>query len=151
METSPESKSPKRFSPLVFRYFLLLFLVSLLLLGHLLWPFFAILILSFLLSGLFQPVFKSLQTRFKFSQQFSSLVTCFLIVIVVFVPLMIFVIALSREALGLYPVIKGKNLALMLQQLLEAYNFHHVWPTLHPHEKLHQMKVFLEPPHLYLL
>jgi predicted PurR-regulated permease PerM len=119
METSPESKSPKRFSPLVFRYFLLLFLVSFLLLGHLLWPFFAILILSFLLSGLFQPVFKSLQTRFKFSQQFSSLVTCFLIVIVVFVPLMIFVIALSREALGLYPVIKGKNLALMLQQLLE--------------------------------
>ncbi len=55
----------------------------------------------------------------KFSQQFSSLATCFLIVIVVFVPLMIFVIALSKEALGIYPLIKGKNLAFMLQQLLE--------------------------------
>jgi predicted PurR-regulated permease PerM len=32
---------------------------------------------------------------------------------------MIFVIALSKEVLGIYPLIKGKNLALMLQQLLE--------------------------------
>ena len=119
MENKPASKSPKTFSPLVFRYFLLLFLVSFLLLGHILWPFFSILILSFLLSELFQPVFKFFHLRLKFSQQFSSLVTCFLIVIVVFVPLMIFVVALSKEVLGLYPLIKGKNLALMLQQLLE--------------------------------
>ena len=33
---------------------------------------------------------------------------------------MIFVIALSKEVLGIYPLIKGKNLALMLQQLLEG-------------------------------
>ena len=119
MENKSATKSPKTFSPLVFRYFLLLFLVSFLLLGRLLWPFFSILILSFLLSGLFQPVFKLFHSRFKFSQQFSSLVTCFLIVILVFVPLMIFVVALSKEVLGVYPLIKGKNLALMLQQLLE--------------------------------
>jgi len=119
MENKPATKSPKTFSPLVFRYFLLLFLVSFLLLGRLLWPFFSILILSFLLSGLFQPVFKLFHSRFKFSQQFSSLVTCFLIVILVFVPLMIFVVALSKEVMGIYPLIKGKNLALMLQQLLE--------------------------------
>jgi predicted PurR-regulated permease PerM len=119
METQPEIKPKKPFSPLVFRYFLLLFLVSFLLLGRLLWPFFSILILSFLLAGLFQPVFKFLHARLKFSEQFSSLVTCFLIVVVVFVPLMIFVIALSKEVLGIYPMIKGKNLALMMQQLLE--------------------------------
>ena len=119
METKPTTTSPKKFSPLVFRYFLLLFLVSFLLLGRLFWPFFSILILSFLLSGLFQPVFKFFHSRFKFSEQFSSLVTCFLIVILVFVPLMIFVAALSKEVLGLYPLIKGKNLALILQQLLE--------------------------------
>jgi predicted PurR-regulated permease PerM len=119
MENEPVSTSKKPFSPLVFRYFLLLFLVSFLLLGRLLWPFFSILILSFLLSGLFQPVFKFFHLRFKFSEQFSSFVTCFLIVILVFVPLMIFVIALSKEVLGIYPLIKGKNLALMLQQLLE--------------------------------
>jgi predicted PurR-regulated permease PerM len=118
MENEPVSTSKKTFSPLVFRYFLLLFLVSFLLLGRLFWPFFSILILSFLLSGLFQPVFKFFTLRFKFSEQFSSLVTCFLIVILVFVPLMIFVIALSKEVLGIYPLIKGKNLALMLQQLL---------------------------------
>jgi predicted PurR-regulated permease PerM len=37
----------------------------------------------------------------------------------VFVPLTIFVVALTKEVLGLYPLIKGKNLALMLQQFLE--------------------------------
>ena len=47
------------------------------------------------------------------------MVTCLLIIVVVFVPLMIFVIALSKEVLGIYPLIKGKNLALMMQQLLE--------------------------------
>ena len=119
METQPETKPQKPFSPLVFRYFLLLFLVSFLLFGRLLWPFFSILILSFLLAGLFQPVFRFFHGRLKFSGQFSSLVTCLLIIVVVFVPLMIFVIALSKEVLGIYPLIKGKNLALMMQQLLE--------------------------------
>ena len=119
MEKQPETKPRKPFSPLVFRYFLLLFMVSFLLFGKILWPFFSILILSFLLAGLFQPVFKLFNERLKFSAQFSSLVTCGLIVIVVFVPLMIFVLALSKELLGLYPLIKGKNLALMMQLLLE--------------------------------
>jgi predicted PurR-regulated permease PerM len=119
MESHSETKPQKHFSPLVFRYFLVLFLVSFLLLGRLLWPFFSILILSFLLSGLFQPVFRFLHVRLRFSEQFSSLVTCLLIVIVVFVPLMIFAVAVSKEVLGFYPVIKGKNLTLMLQQLLE--------------------------------
>jgi predicted PurR-regulated permease PerM len=119
MDTQADAEPKKPFSPLVFRYFLLLFLVSFLLLGRLLWPFFSILILSFLLAGLFQPVFRLLHDRFKFSGQFSSLVTCGLIVIVVFVPLTLFVLALSRELLGLYPLIKGKNLAFMMQQLLE--------------------------------
>jgi predicted PurR-regulated permease PerM len=119
METQPEKEPRKPFSPLVFRYFLLLFLVSFLLLGRLLWPFFSILIISFLLTGLFQPVFRFFHERLRFSGQFSSLVTCWLIVLVVFVPLMIFVLALSKEVLGLYPLIKGKNLALLMQQLLE--------------------------------
>jgi len=119
METQPETKPKKPFSPLVFRYFLLLFLVSFLLLGRLFWPFFSILILSFLLTGLFQPVFRFFNERLKFSGQFSSLVTCCLIIVVVFVPLMIFVIALSKEVLGIYPLIKDKNLALLMQKLLE--------------------------------
>lgn len=118
MVPQTESKPKKSFSPLVFRYFLLLFMVSFLLLGRLLWPFFSILIISFLLSGLFQPVFRFLHEKLKFSQQFSSLFTCILIIVVVFLPLMAFVIALSKEVLGFYPLIKGKNLSLMLQQLL---------------------------------
>lgn len=119
METQPETKPRKPFSPLVFRYFLLLFLVSFLLLGQILWPFFSILILSFLLAGLFQPVFKTLHEKLKFSKQFSSLVTCCLIIVVVFVPLMLFALALSKEVLGIYPLIKGKNMALLMQELLQ--------------------------------
>ena len=101
MEKQPEVKPRKPFSPLIFRYFLLLFLVSFLLLGRILWPFFSILIISFLLSGLFQPVFSFLHERLRFSEQFSSLITCLFIVVVVFVPLMFFVLALSKEVLGL--------------------------------------------------
>ncbi len=119
MEPQPDTRRKKPFSPLVFRYFLLLFLVSFLLFGRILWPFFSILVLSFLLTGLFQPVFDFFNERLRFSGQFSSLVTCCLIVLVVFVPLMVFVVALSREAVGFYPLIKGKNLALILQHLLE--------------------------------
>jgi predicted PurR-regulated permease PerM len=119
METKSDNSNEKPFSPLVFRYFLLLFLVSFLLLGRLLWPFFAILILSFLLAGLFQPVYGFFHNKLKFSTQFSSLITCCIIIVLVFVPLMFFVGALSTEVLGLYPLIKGKNLALLMQQLFE--------------------------------
>jgi predicted PurR-regulated permease PerM len=119
METNSKTTPQKTFSPLIFRYFLLLFMVSFLLLGRLFWPFFSILILSFLLAGLFQPFYGFFHHKLKFSPQFSSLITCGLIIVLVFVPLMFFVGALTKEVLGLYPLIKGKNLALFMQQLLE--------------------------------
>ena len=43
-------------TPIALKYFLALFLLSLLLVGRLFWPFLPILILSFLLAGLFQPI-----------------------------------------------------------------------------------------------
>ncbi len=103
-------------SQMVLKYFLLLFVLSILLMGRLLWPFLSILVLSFLLAEIFQPVY-NLLTR-KFSPAFSSLTTCILIVILVFVPLMVFVGALSKEAFNLYQMGRTANLGVTLKTML---------------------------------
>jgi len=105
-------------NPLVFRYFIVLFLLSGLLVVRLLWPFLAILIFSFLLTGIFQPVHAFLNR--KLSTGMSSLLTCLLIVLVVFVPLTFFIVALSNEALDLYKFVKGANINLKLRELLQG-------------------------------
>ncbi len=103
---------------MILKYFLLLFLVSIVLLGRLLWPFLAIIILSFLLASLFQPVYIFINK--KYSASLSSFLTCVLIVAVVFVPLMFFVGALSKEAYDLYNLGKTTNLGLKLKELLNG-------------------------------
>jgi predicted PurR-regulated permease PerM len=108
--------TPQKPSRMVLQYFLLLFLLSTLLVGHLLWPFLSILVLSFLLAGIFQPVYLFMTRRF--SPGFSSLVTCIFVVFLVFLPLMFFVAALSSEALNLYHLSKGTDINQMLQNLL---------------------------------
>jgi predicted PurR-regulated permease PerM len=106
----------QRPSQMVLKYFLLLFLLSILLMGRLLWPFFSILVLSFLLAGIFQPVYAFINRRF--SPGFSSFITCLLIIVLVFVPLMIFVGALSQEAYNLYQMGKTANLGASLKTML---------------------------------
>ncbi len=98
-------------------YIVVLFLVTLLLLGRLLWPFLSILVLAFLLAGIFQPVY----TFFRrwLSPNVASLVTCVLIVLVVFVPLTFFVASLSSEAYGLYQSGKNVNLGVKLKELMQ--------------------------------
>jgi len=104
-------------TPLALKYFLILFVLTLLLVGRLFWPFLPILILSFLLAGLFQPI----QAFFghRMSPRFASLLTCLLIILVVFVPLGFFVGALSKEAYELYQLGKGANLGVKLRELLQ--------------------------------
>jgi predicted PurR-regulated permease PerM len=117
MTMQPQMKHP--FSPLVFKYFLLLFALSILLLGRLLWPFLPILVLSYLLTGIFRPAYHFLRRRL--SPIFASLLTCFLVVLLVFLPLVFFVAALSQEAFALYQLGKGANLGLRLRELIEEY------------------------------
>ncbi len=118
MKDEPNGREVKAPSPMVLRYFLFLFIVSIFAIGRLLWPFLSILILSFLLTGLFRPVFLFLNK--KCSSSFASFLTCALIVILVFVPLMFFVGALSREAFGLYQLGKGANIGVKLKELLQG-------------------------------
>ncbi|MEN8135156.1 MAG: AI-2E family transporter [Thermodesulfobacteriota bacterium] len=107
--------TPHKPSKMVLYYFLLLFVLAIIMAGRLLWPFLSILVLSFLLAGIFQPVYSYL--RRWFSETFSSLLTCVVIILLVFIPLMFFVAALSSEALDLYHLSKGTNINLKLKEL----------------------------------
>lgn len=100
------------------RYLLGLFIISALLLGRLLWPFLSILVLSFVLAGIFRP-FYSFLIRKNFSPGFSSLLSCLSIVIIVFIPLTLFIGALSREAFGLYQLAKSANFVMKFWEMLQ--------------------------------
>jgi len=85
---------------MVLRYFLLIFLAVILLVGLLFWPFLAILIFSYLLTSFFKPVYNFLHSRL--SASISSFLTCLLIIVLVFLPLTFFALSLTQEALSLY-------------------------------------------------
>ncbi len=98
-------------------YFTVVFLLSLLLLGFVLWPFWQLLVLAFLLSGIFRPVYSWL-LRWVSPWMASSL-TCAVIALIVFVPLTFCITALSSEALNLYQLGKDSNVLLKIQQIIQ--------------------------------
>ncbi|MBC8318873.1 MAG: AI-2E family transporter [Desulfobulbaceae bacterium] len=102
---------------MVLLYFLGLLLLATFLVGRLLWPFVAILILSYLLATIFSPVYTFFNR--KFSSQFSSLFTCGLIGVLIFLPMTFFVGTLSQEAYALFQLTKGTNLALKFTEFVE--------------------------------
>jgi len=104
-------------SPTQYRYFLLIFLISFFFLGRILWPFWSILVLSFLLSSLFRPIYSFLCR--KLPQALSSILTCCLITLIVFVPLFFFTGALSSEALNLYHWGRDTRIGEKLQIFLQ--------------------------------
>lgn len=106
----------ERPSPMVIRYFLVLFLISLFFLGQIIWPFVSILVLSFLIAGFFQPIYLFFGRRLPCS--FASLCTCLIIVVLVFLPLTFFVGALSREALELHQLGKSAELGDRLRDFI---------------------------------
>ena len=103
--------------PIQARYFSVVFLVSILLLGWVLWPFWQLLVLAFLLAGIFRPIYNWM--RRWVSAGMASILTCILIILIVFVPLTICIGALSTEALNMYQLGKGSNLILKLQQFVQ--------------------------------
>ncbi|MFW8602151.1 AI-2E family transporter [Desulfobacterota bacterium M19] len=107
----------KNLSPLVVKYFLLLFFITILMAGRLLWPLASTLILSLLLVNLFRPVYNFLH-RYM-SASLASLLTCSLIVILVFVPLFFFVNALSREAAAYLQYIQEMHLGVKVKDFLQ--------------------------------
>jgi predicted PurR-regulated permease PerM len=101
----------------VARYFLALFCLSILLMGRLLWPFVSTLIISVLLVTLFRPVYHGLRTQIP--GHLASLTTCLLIVLLVFIPLIFFVIALSEEAVVYAQYLREINITDRVKDLMQ--------------------------------
>ena len=98
-------------------YFLFIFLISIIFLGHILWPFWSILVLSFLLTNVFRPLYKFMAR--KMPEKLASLLTCLLIILIVFIPLLFFVGALSNEALGLYHWGRNTQVGMKIQLFIQ--------------------------------
>ena len=100
------------------KYFLLVFIISIFFFGRILWPLWSILVLSFLLTNLFRPVYVFASN--KIPDVLASALTCLLIIAIVFVPLVFFVFALTDEALNLINWGKDSGVVLKLQVFLQA-------------------------------
>jgi predicted PurR-regulated permease PerM len=99
-------------------FFLAVFLVSILMMGWLLEPFLAVIVLGAVITGIFKPVYSYLLKKTK--PAFASLITCLLIFFIIFVPISFFVGILSKEAYGLYLMGKGAAISELIRTLLQG-------------------------------
>ncbi len=102
----------------VFIFFIALFCISIFLAGKLLAPFFAIIILGIVSTGIFNPVFKVLSKKLR--PKTASILTCILIFFVIFIPVVFFFGVLSKEAFNLYVMAKDAVFSNQLKNLLES-------------------------------
>ena len=98
----------RAYRDIILWFFLALFIASAFMLGRLLWPFLSVIVMGTVVTGLFKPVYKFFNR--KMSSDLSSLLTCALVFIILFLPTVIFVGLLSKEAFGLYQM--GKSAAI---------------------------------------
>ena len=103
---------------LILWFFLSLFLISTLLLGWLLWPFVSVIIMGAVVTGLFAPAYQLINRKMRPS--FASLLTCLLIFVILFVPIVFFVTVVSSEAYDLYRTAKSAVLSDEIRTLLEG-------------------------------
>ncbi len=101
----------------VFVFFIVLFCIAIGLAGKLIAPFFAIIILGIVSTGIFKSVFRFFSK--KMTAKTASVLTCLLIFFVVFIPVVFFVGILSKEAFGLYTMAKDAVFSNQLKNLLE--------------------------------
>jgi len=103
-------------SPIQRTTFLLIFLAAFLMLGLVLWPFWTQLFLAFLLASVFRPPYIRLCTRIR--PWIAAGLTCLLITLCVFLPLLFCIGALSAEIPGVIQLAKDNDVLVMLQQSL---------------------------------
>ena len=124
-DIAPLAPANKTSTEMIFRYFLIIFLITILLVGRILWPFLSILVLSFVLTAIFYPVFVFFEL--KTTPVVASIIACTVIFLVIFVPLVFLIGTLSREAYGLY--LSGSETVLG-QDLKEALQNSHIMERL---------------------
>ena len=103
---------------LIFRVFLVYFLVSIFMLGWLLWPFVSTLIMAATVTGIFNPAYHFLRGKIP-SATAASLTTCLLMVVVLLVPIVSLVGILSKEAFDLVQVARDTDFREPLSRLVQ--------------------------------
>lgn len=98
--------------------FLIYFLISIFMLGWLLWPFLSIIIIAAVVTGIFHPVYDIVRRKLK--PFLASLITCILIFWVLFVPIVSFVGILSKEAYDMYLMAKDAVLSTQIKNFIEG-------------------------------
>ncbi len=99
-------------------FFIALFCIAILLAGKLIAPFFAIIILGIVSTGIFRPVFRFCSK--KLAPKMASVLTCVLIFFVVLIPVVFFVGVLSKEAFDLYVMARDAVFSNQIKNLLES-------------------------------
>jgi predicted PurR-regulated permease PerM len=103
---------------LILWVFLFYFLISIVMLGWLLWPFVSTIVLAATVTGIFNPLYLTINRKLR--PVTASLATCALIFCVLFVPVVFFVGIVSKEAYDLYLMARDAALSKHLNQLVKA-------------------------------
>ncbi len=98
-------------------FFLGVFTISCFMLGWLLWPFFSVIVLSTVVTGVFNPVFRFINR--KLNPVISSIITCVLIFFVLFIPATFLVGILANEAYELYRTARAAVQTMEIRNLIE--------------------------------
>ncbi len=107
----------RAYRDIILWFFLALFLASTFMLGKLLWPFLSVIVMGAVVTIIFKPVYRFFNR--KMSSDFSSLLTCALVFIILFLPTLLFVGLLSKEAFGLYQMGKSAAISDQFRSLFE--------------------------------
>ncbi len=105
---------------IILLFFLACFLISIFLLGWLLWPFLSILVLAAVVTGIFRPIFRVITRSGTIRPSLASFLTCFLIFCILFIPIVFFGGILSREAYDLYLAARDAMISQQLTNLLKG-------------------------------
>ncbi|PIE75312.1 MAG: AI-2E family transporter [Deltaproteobacteria bacterium] len=110
----------------ILKYFLVIFLVSLILMGKLLWPFASILFLAAVFAAFLYPLFKKLSKRLKPAP--TAFIICIFVLIITVFTVTIFVGILSKEAYNVYlsakeAVFKDEIFSIISSEHLKKLNF----------------------------
>ncbi len=99
------------------RAFALFFLAAFMMLAVVLWPFWTQLFLAFLLASVFHPAYGRLCAKTR--PWVAALLTCLLITLCVFLPLLFCIGAISAEIPGVIQLCKKNDVLILLQQTLQ--------------------------------
>jgi predicted PurR-regulated permease PerM len=105
---------------MILLFFLACFLISMFLLGWLLWPFLSILVLAMVVTGIFRPIYSAIARSGTVRPSLASFLTCIIIFCILFIPIVFFVGILSREAYGLYLAARDAMISQQLTNLLQG-------------------------------